>query len=109
MDRTKHSDMTYIQQGDCLFALAEIPKSVKRIEGGVVQEGELTGHAHRFNPDDVELYEDEKTKERFLRVLKPSMLTHEEHKEIMFPKGDFKIGIVKEYDPFEKMERKVID
>lgn len=109
MGRSNNSDISYFQQGDCLFAPAEIPKGCEKITGGVVQEGELTGHAHRFDPSDVQLFEHKATKERFVRVLKPTALAHEEHKEIMFPAGDYKIGIIQEYDPFSKMQRQVID
>lgn len=108
MDCTKYSNITYLQQGDTLYAPGELPKNLTRLKGGVVQEGKLTGHAHRFEPADVELYEDER-KEKYLRVLKPTALTHEEHKTIMFPKGDYKIGIITEYDPLSKLERRVID
>lgn len=113
MDRTKNSDINkqeYFQQGDCLFCPCEIPDDATKADGQIVQWGETTNHKHQFlDEGSVEIYDVPATKERFLRVVRPSLLTHEEHKEIMFPVGDYKIGIVVEFDPFSKMQRQVID
>lgn len=101
--------MSYFQQGDTLyFPKAKIPKDAKLLESNVVQWGELTNHKHALHDGEFQLFETPKGV-RFLRVVTPTALRHEEHHEIMLPPGEYKIGIVREYDPFEKLERRVMD
>ncbi len=99
--------MKYLQQGDVLLKPCEIPKSAKDIKTNVLQEGEHTGHAHRLYGDGFTIYQDKDTK--YLRLVEPVMLKHEEHKEISLPAGDYVIGIVREYDHLEEEARNVID
>lgn len=100
--------MKYRQQGDVLLKDSRIPKDAKPIKGNVLQHGELTGHAHRLFNGEYQIFETPE-KEMYLRVVTPTALRHEEHHEIMLPPGEYNIGIVREYDPFEKLERRVID
>jgi len=44
-----------------------------------------------------------------LRVVNPVLLKHQEHSPIKLPPGDYKIGIQREYDPFEQIIREVAD
>jgi len=101
----------YFQHGDVLIKITdEIPADAKPVDGNVLQEGEHTGHAHRMqgNLQDYQIFET-KSKQKFLRLVKTVSLLHEEHHEIKIPPGDYKIDIVKEYDPFEKEIRRVQD
>lgn len=117
----------YLQQGDVLFhRVATIPKAnVKRVHDPVVQHGEHTGHAHRLafrhgekmgsaamdaHATNWEIVVDKTTGERFLSVKKePVALSHEEHKTISIPPGNYRIGIVQEYDHFAEEARQVMD
>ena len=64
----------------------------------ILAKGEKTGHAHQITEGDAELYEHEGT--LFLKVnSEKALLTHEEHKTIELPKGDFEIVIQREYSP----------
>ena len=111
--------MKLFQQGDVLFHAVKIPKtSLQKIDSSVIQEGEHTGHAHRivmFRHDDkrtsgFEFLEDPSTKERFLRVGPDGIeISHEEHKTIKVPEGEYKVGIVMEYDHFAEETRRVMD
>lgn len=80
-----------------------ILKPVDQVEGTkldhlVLAEGEVTGHAHRISDGQAELYEKNGT--LYLRVLsETAALTHEEHHRIDVPKGDWIIGIQREYEP----------
>jgi len=89
--------MKYHQQGDVLLFREQIPETAKQAtKDPVLQHGESTGHAHRLTDEDFELFEQPETKTRYLRLLKPSGLRHEEHKEIILPPGDYRIDIVRE-------------
>lgn len=116
----------YIQQGDVLcYKLNELPKGLNPIKGKTVAYGESTGHNHTFYDDTiciaekfdhttgagskhVNLFEDE-MKNIYAEILAPVFLRHQEHKPIEFKPGIYKIGIVREYDHFEKLARKVVD
>lgn len=102
--------MNYRQQGDVLFKpVANIPKECKAINTNVVQEGELTGHAHRLYDGDFEILQHPETKQKFLRIVKETEIRHEEHKAFKLPPGEYYIDIVREVDHFEKLTRQVAD
>jgi hypothetical protein len=98
----------YYQQGDVLIGPCEIPTEAFKTDSNVLQEGEFTGHAHRLHDGEFEVHETP-NRTKYLRALTPVSLRHEEHHEIQLPPGDYKIGIVEEFDPFEDMIRKVMD
>jgi hypothetical protein len=116
MARTENTNVKgkcmYLQQGDCLFfPLKKLPSEneLHQIKTNVVQEGEATGHAHRLHDEDAVVYEHKETKTKYLRLLKATPLRHEEHKEIILPPGDYRVGIVREYDHFTEESKSVAD
>jgi len=100
------------RQGDVLIvAVDTIPTStpVNRAakQDLILQEGEVTGHAHRIASRHAKLYRTEMDA-RFMRVTAPVSLTHEEHKTVTIPPGDYRITIHAEYQPGE-LPRQVAD
>lgn len=103
-----------LQQGDVI--LRRVTKSNLKgaiklnpdQRGIVLAEGEVTGHYHAIeNIDDAELY---RIGEKMLLSIKePVELTHQEHGTVSITPGVWEVGIVKEYDYFQEMERNVID
>jgi hypothetical protein len=89
--------MKPIRQGDVILTCTQ------RIGGQklphlVLAEGEVTGHMHRISDGKAELYEKDGT--LYLRVLSnTATLTHEEHKAIQVPQGDWMVRIQREYEP----------
>lgn len=102
---------TYQQQGDVLIGMVDkIPSDAKPIDSNILQHGELTGHAHRLfgEAGDFQVLE-QPDKTKWLMVNRAVNLAHEEHKTQTIEKGAYRIGIVVENDPFEKMTRRVLD
>lgn len=106
--------MKYYQQGDVVMIKIEgKPNDAKALTNGteavVVQEGEHTGHAHRFltHGGNVQMFGSGDTK--FLSVLGDSTITHEEHLPITIEQGDYEVRIVRQKDPFSKVVSRVID
>ena len=105
-----------IQQGDVLvFAVSEIPSDAKKVlvkdsRGIVLAEGEATGHAHTIDRLDLcEMFQDS-ANNLWLSVTGEGVVVHhQEHKAVEIPKGKYKIGIVREVDPFAEEIRKVTD
>ena len=100
-----------VVQGDVFFTKVKVmPDSAKSVErtvkGFVIAEGEVTGHAHVV-ADNIELYEMGGV--LYLRTEREVQVRHEEHKSVSLSKGIWKVGIVREYDPFEEEARKVRD
>lgn len=100
--------MEQIQQGDVYFIPESIPTDVINEKTTIVQHGEATGHAHRLEGD-ATLYTHEPTKTRYLRVISPTKLLHEEHKPFEIPPGEYRIGIVREADHMSGVVRQVVD
>lgn len=100
--------------GDVIITLDDAPdgfESMPKVKDACLAYGEITGHAHRIMGDEgsFDLRECPKTKVRHLRVVSPVALKHEEHSPIILPPGQYRIGVQREYDPFEKIIRKVAD
>jgi len=71
-------------------------------------EGEVTGHHHSCVADGVDLYEDDNGT-LWCSVYKETTVTHQEHNPVTLSPGTYRIGIVREVDPFEKEIRNVAD
>jgi hypothetical protein len=105
--QTIKGETMLIQQGDVLVIKVEkvIGKKLKHL---TLAEGEVTGHSHKITEGEAELYEENGV--LYLRVnSEKAVLTHEEHHAVEIPKGDYKIGIVREYDHFFEEARNVVD
>ena len=103
-----------IQQGDVLFFSEKaIPNGAKQKAAsrpGLVTfaEGEVTGHHHSCVADGVTLYEDE-SGTLWCSVDAPTTVTHQEHGPVTLEPGTYRIGIVREVDPFMDEIRNVAD
>lgn len=111
----------YALHGDVIITrIKELPKEFGKMEKSkddCLALGEATGHMHKLfraiDPDlpgkatfDLRI---DKDGIKFLRVLEPTIVRHQEHREITIPPGDYKIGIQREYSPYEKLARSVAD
>jgi len=85
------------RHGDVLIQKVDSVKGEK-LKHLVLAEGEVTGHAHRITEGEAELYEANGV--LYLSVKsETAALTHEEHKRIDLPMGDYQITIQREYSP----------
>ncbi len=108
-----------IRQGDILFiplTADELPASIKRLESGVIAEGEATGHHHRIAELDmpaVELYEAtdwQNAGDKYLRITEHGIsIVHEEHKTVTVPPGLYAIHQAREFDYMAQFARAVRD
>jgi hypothetical protein len=83
-------------------------KTDKKIEGNVLALGEFTGHHHTAVGQGVAVFETE-TGERYMEAPNGATITHEEHKPIDVPAGEYNRKIVVEVDPFAEEVRQVRD
>jgi len=111
--------MKFVQQGDVLFfGMEELPQTAKRKtindrRGVVFAEGEVTGHYHACALDQtIEIFENldaQGEKEVWAVLTAPKEVKHQEHDNVTLEPGIYKIGIVREIDPFSKEIREVAD
>lgn len=81
---------------------------MKKRDGGIVREGETTGHAHRILGTDFQLYQ--LGARLFGRILSGDCrIVHEEHGTIELPVGDYEFTPTVEYDHFTERSRRVVD
>jgi hypothetical protein len=80
------------------MAAAKLPRGLRRVKGeAILARGELTGHAHRIVQGQVQLYQLGVI--LYLRVLSEfAKLYHEEHEDIVLPKGDYEVRQQREWD-----------
>lgn len=108
--------MIYYQQGDVLLKSCDrLPEDLECLTGDgrlVLQHGESTGHMHKFTKkSNVDVYVRPGATKllnhgmtivpgigKFIIVREPSILRHEEHKEILIPPGIYEMDLVREYD-----------
>ena len=101
-----------IRQGDVL--LKPVDKTIgtkEELTEYTVAHGEQTGHHHTLYPlvdgAKINLFTDKDR--RFIELSDSWALRHQEHHEITIEPGTYEIGMEREYDPFERMMKKVID
>lgn len=89
--------MQPIRQGDVI--LLPVQQSEGEMQSHLtLAEGEVTGHKHRIAEGQAQLYEKDGT--LYLRVIsETALLTHEEHKAISIPQGNWTSRIQREYEP----------
>src|SRR5262245_17263322 len=98
------------RQGDVLLVpVDELPEDAKEQERDrgriVLAYGEATGHAHAIADDGAQLFEAVEERgsfrrsERFLRLVKPSALRHEEHAPIVVREGVYRVVRQREWQP----------
>ena len=103
-----------IQQGDVLFfSESRLPDSLKPVtpENGLLifAKGEATGHHHSVLADSgVALFETDQH-ELWASSESPFTVVHQEHKPVTLPVGTYRIGIVREIDPFAEEVKSVMD
>lgn len=98
--------MKYYQQGDVILIKnacikGEVQKTL------VVQEGEHSGHAHRFSRPTTQLYLD--GTQKYVRLAESDVIEHEEHFPLEIERGDYEVRIVRQKDIFTKVIAPVID
>lgn len=99
-----------IVQGDVFLVPCEMPENVVSIPKKgklILAEGEATGHAHTIENSHASLWQDSET--LYLSATAEVTLHHQEHRAITIPAGNYKVGIVQEYDYFLEETRKVVD
>jgi hypothetical protein len=96
------------RQGDVFIAeVPSIPKGAKTRQGGVLVEGEMTGHSHRV-ADLRTARVLESGGNLFLRVLADTAtIIHQEHGPITLRRGTYKVWGQREYSP--EAIRRVLD
>ena len=103
-----------IQQGDVLFfRTEEFPTTGLKPEppdmrGVVFAEGEFTGHFHGTDTSGITLFKNDKGT-MFADVRKQKTVHHQEHGDVVLPPGKYRIGIVREVDPFTEEVESVRD
>jgi hypothetical protein len=99
------------RQGDVFLELIEdvssvelgdrVPRDKRTV---VLAYGEATGHAHAIREPGAMLFfgkGNAANEDRFLRVLRPVNLTHEEHSPIALTPGLYRVRRQREYSPEE--------
>jgi len=73
--------------------------------------GEATGHHHTIHVPNIEDMDAVRTSDGgwILTLRAEGVLKHQEHQPITIAPGKYRIGREREYDPFSKSVRKVID
>lgn len=106
---------SYLLHGDVIIErIEDLPKDFSKGEvepKKALAYGEATGHIHQLQGTpgvDFDLRVNS-AGERHLKIINPTFLKHQEHAPMLLKEGAYKIGIQKEYDPFEKLTRQVAD
>jgi hypothetical protein len=111
-EENQHTDtVKAYRQGDVsILTAVKIPLAAQRVTGEpILARGEVTGHTLRITEGKVLLYQ-LATGLMYLRVLSEfAKLYHEEHEEIVLPKGDYEVRRQKEFDWLSEQRRYVRD
>ena len=97
------------RHGDVMLVpISKLPEKMTPLPKAVLALGEVTGHSHRMEGGAAVLYETAPFEfdpafdlevTRVLRVAEESLLTHEEHKALTIPVGDYAVVPQRDYTP----------
>lgn len=93
------------RQGDLLILkVNKIPrkKKLKRVEDKIILRGEATGHAHKLVGGELFGRFSGRGYEMFIEVPTSGKVVHEEHDQIILPKGSYHVIRQREYTPWSK-------
>jgi hypothetical protein len=97
---------TQIQQGDVILeSISALPKGLKKLNHLKLAEGEHTGNFHAANLGALFLLGED----MFFQTENAAIINHQEHLPVEVPPGTYRVGIVREYDPFLEETRRVVD
>lgn len=99
------------RHGDVIISEAEGKfegKTIKHNGSFVLAYGETTGHKHLLTCERMTIKQAENGR-YFLSLEVEGKLSHEEHKTLTIPAGDYLVGNEREFDWFQKVSRKVVD
>lgn len=98
-----------IRQGDVV--LVKIDKTPDGLveKDKILARGETTGHNHRFESEQATVLLDRNSNTQYAVLAGDCELVHEEHKNILVPRGVYKIVPQREYDISEEAVRMVRD
>jgi hypothetical protein len=100
--------MRRFRHGDVLLKEVRIlPPNVQRAAKKPLAVGEATGHSHRFEDGKYRFWTS--GEKRFVEVLAPSSLVHEEHARLVIPPGVYEQLQEREYDYQVADDRPVYD
>ena len=110
--REKIESIKLYRQGDVLLKqlLLLLPNDkkdmvkLKELNTTIVREGERTGHHHKFETGQVQLFEDD-YHTKYVKVSQQTTLTHQEHKPLVIDEGKYVVIIEREYDLFKAMAK----
>lgn len=101
------------RHGDLLITPTKINKKAKQVKHNgafVLAEGETTGHRHVITAErPVDMKVSTLMDVIYLTLSAPAKVTHEEHKTLTVPAGDYKVIHEQEKDWFSLQTRRVID
>jgi hypothetical protein len=102
--------INYFRHGDVhVIPVAEIPSGFEPIAEKVLEYGELTGHSHHFEGDTAQVFQSKSGPQRYLRVVEPTDLKHEEHHTRTIPPGIYEVRRTRETDHMTRVTRQVAD
>jgi hypothetical protein len=108
--------MMIFRHGDVLLQQIEkidqhVRESAKTEDAqrGIVQRGESTGHAHVIDLADPGVEVFETWREKFIAAERSFTISHEEHKPLTLPPGNYRVKIAREFDYVQHASRMVVD
>lgn len=98
-----------VRQGDIMLKRIEKINDAKPVNrGGMIEEGEVTGHIHRLPANGSKFYET-KNGQLLVELEEPQQITHEDHLPVYTPEGSFEVVKEREFDYATHVDRIVRD
>lgn len=125
----KNKKKFFAHTGDVQIIESSLPANAKKIDRCPVAFGEKSGHLHVITGD-YEMFEDEKTKDKYIKVGSGAAWSQHIHETIwkkanydtmeqlqkadhkparLLPGKTYRVGVHQSYDPYLKIKNKVID
>ena len=96
------------RHGDLLIRqIKKIPGSATRLDTNIIAFGEKTGHNHKLHGP-CQVYETS-DQQMYFKAKQELFLKHQEHNTLKISKGNYVILHEREYNPFQNIQKEVVD
>jgi hypothetical protein len=107
-EKSIKEEITLFRHGDLLIKkINSIPKECKKLSTNILAEGEVTGHHHKLNGS-FQIFQNSQ-KVKFIETFEQVRLTHQEHSQLLIPKGVYVVVEEREFDPLENLQLTNLD
>lgn len=92
-----------------IIPIKKLPDNLKTKVDGILEYGEVTGHAHQIQNNDTATVLIDSDNHKYIDAKQDTIIIHPDHPNIPIPRGFYMVARQREYNHYEEASRYVQD